>query len=105
MVPQGPADKAALVQFLATQPLHRRIALLRGMKSYTQEQLAQELQRLGLGTKRWTVGGWEADPTESRHHRPGKKARRALAQVFGLTESELFLPIQTGNDAHQNPGT
>jgi hypothetical protein len=50
------------------------------------------------------VAGWEADPKGKRHHRPGPRARKALAVVFQLHETDLFAPEPaTAEDATPNP--
>lgn len=94
-MPQTAAEREALLIFLRSVGIHRRIAFLRTLNEWTQEVLAAKLREAGLTTGRRTVAGWEADPASERNHRPGPKARKALAEVFGLPENDLFA---------QNPG-
>lgn len=89
-MPQSAAEREALLVFLRSVGIHRRISFLRKVNEWTQEQLAAKLRDAGMQTGRRTVAGWEADPKGKRNHRPGPRARRALAQVFDLPESELF---------------
>lgn len=90
-MPQSAAEREALLVFLRSVGVNRRISILRSVNEWTQEELAAKLREAGMRTGRRTVAGWEA-ATGKRGHKPGPRARRALAEVFKLPESEMFAP-------------
>jgi len=74
------AERKPIIQIIAESPTGRKIAMLRVLKGYSQQQLAEK-----CGLSKETIYAWE-----NNRRNPEPRSLRDVSKVLGVIEEDLL---------------